>query len=50
MTTNVTTSSAIIVDGINNVNFNLNTIISIVVMVYIAFNFYFLLEKFKIKD
>lgn len=29
---------------------NLNIITSLVAMTYIAFNFYFMLEKFKIKD
>lgn len=29
---------------------NLNIVISIVVMTYVAFNFYFMLEKYKVKD
>ena len=29
---------------------NLHTILAVVIMVYVAFNLYFLLEKFKIKD
>lgn len=29
---------------------DLNIIISLVIMTYVAFNFYFMLEKFKIKD
>jgi len=29
---------------------NLNTVVAIVCMVYVAFNFYFMLEKFKVKE
>lgn len=30
--------------------FELMTVLSIVIMVYVAFNLYFMLEKFKVKD
>lgn len=29
---------------------NLNIVISIVIMTYVAFNFYFMLEKYKVRD
>ncbi len=29
---------------------NLNTIVAIVCAIYVAFNLYFILEKFRIKD
>jgi len=30
--------------------FELNTVLAVVVMVCVAFNLYFMLEKFKVKD
>lgn len=44
------TTQAAIMATVDTVPLELNTIIAVVVMVYVAFNLYFLLEKFKIKD
>ena len=39
-----------VIQTLETVTVNINTVIAVVCAVYVTFNLYFLLEKFKIKD